>query len=73
MQNSYTFNSKLKTANINKKRVENLIKDNAGTQKQLDDVNGEIDVIKQQVRSIEIQNAPVVNELKSLDIQLRQV
>ena len=67
------LNSRLKTANINKKRVENLIKDNAGTQKQLDDVNGEIDVIKQQIRSIEIQNAPVVNELKSIDIQLRQV
>ena len=65
--------SRLKTANINKKRVENLIKDNAGTQKQLDDVNGEIDVIKQQIRSIELQNAPVVNELKSIDIQLRQV
>jgi len=67
------LNSRLKTANINKARVENLIKDNAGTQKQLDDVNGEIDVIKQQIRSIEIQNAPVVNELKSLDIQLKQV
>lgn len=67
------LNSRLKTANINKKRIENLIKDNAGTQKQLDDVNGEIDVIKQQIRSIEIQNAPVVNELKSIDVQLKQV
>lgn len=65
--------SRLKTANINKNRVENLIKDNAGTQKQLDDINGEIDVLNQQIRSVEIQNAPVVNELKSLDIQLKQV
>ncbi|MFK5983088.1 MAG: HlyD family efflux transporter periplasmic adaptor subunit, partial [Flavobacteriaceae bacterium] len=67
------LNSKLKTANINKVRVQNLIKDNAGTQKQLDDVNGEIDVLKQQIRSIEIQNAPVVNELKSIDVQLLQI
>ena len=67
------LNSRLKTANINKKRAENLIKDNAGTQKQLDDVSGEIDVIKNQIRSIEIQNAPVVNELKSIDIQLKQI
>jgi len=67
------LNSRLKTAKINKVRVENLIKDNAGTQKQLDDVNGEIDVINQQIRSIEIQNAPVVNELKSIDVQLKQV
>ncbi len=67
------LNSKLTTANINKARVQNLIKDNAGTQKQLDDVNGEIDVLKQQIRSVEIQNAPVVNELKSIDVQLLQI
>ncbi|MEY8849621.1 HlyD family secretion protein [Psychroserpens sp. XS_ASV72] len=67
------LNSKLKTANTDKTRVENLIKDNAGTQKQLDDVVGEIDVIKNQIRSVEIQNAPVVNELKSIDVQIKQV
>jgi len=67
------LNAKLKTANTNKIRIENLIKDNAGTQKQLDDVQGEIDVVKQQVKSVEIQNAPVVNELKSIDVQLKQI
>lgn len=67
------LNSKLKTANINKTRIENLIRDNAGTQKQLDDVNGEIDVIKNQIRSVEIQNAPVINELKSIDVQIKQI
>ncbi|HMQ44606.1 MAG TPA: HlyD family efflux transporter periplasmic adaptor subunit [Mariniflexile sp.] len=67
------LNAKLKTANINKNRTQNLIKDSAGTQKQLDEVLGEIDVIKQQIKSIEIQNAPVVNELKSIDVQLQQL
>lgn len=67
------LNAKLKTANTNKTRVENLIKDQAGTQKQLDDIEGEIDVIKNQIRSVEIQNAPVVNELKSIDVQLKQI
>ena len=67
------LNSRLRTANTNKTRAENLIKDNAGTQKQLDDVSGEIDVIKNQIRSVEIQNAPVVNELKSIDVQLKQI
>ena len=67
------LNAKLKTANTNKTRAENLIKDNAGTQKQLDDVTGEIDVIKNQIRSVEIQNAPVVNELKGIDVQLKQI
>lgn len=65
--------AKLKTANTNKKRTENLIRDHAGTQKQLDDILGEIDVINQQIRSVEIQNAPVVNELKSIDVQLKQI
>ena len=67
------LNAQLKTAEINKNRIENLIKDNAGTQKQLDDITGEIDIIKQRIRSVEIQNAPVVNELKSIDVQLKQV
>lgn len=67
------LNARLKTADINKKRTQNLIKDSAGTQKQLDDVSGEIDVIKQQIRSIEMQNAPVVNELKGIDVQLKQI
>lgn len=67
------LNAQLKTANTNKARTENLIKDNAGTQKQLDDVQGQIDVIKNQIRSVEIQNAPVVNELKSIDVQLKQI
>ncbi|MGZ0017341.1 HlyD family secretion protein [Yeosuana sp. AK3] len=67
------LNAQLKTVSTNKKRAENLLKDNAGTQKQLDDVTGEMNVIKSQIRSVEIQNAPVVNELKSIDIQLQQM
>lgn len=67
------LNAKLKTANTNKTRINNLIRENAATQKQLDDVTGEIDVIKSQVKSVEIQNAPVVNELKSIDVQLKQI
>lgn len=67
------LNAKLKTANTNKTRTESLIKDNAGTQKQLDGIQGEIDVITTQIRSVEIQNAPVVNELKSIDVQLKQI
>lgn len=67
------LNAKLNTAYTNKERIENLIKDEAGTQKQLDDVQGEVDVIKNQIRSVEIQNAPVVNELKSIDVQLKQI
>lgn len=65
--------AQLKTAEISKNRIENLLKENAGTQKQLDDINGKIDVLKQQIKSIEIQNASVINELYSLDIQIQQL
>ncbi|HKK11616.1 MAG TPA: hypothetical protein VJ945_02215, partial [Flavobacteriaceae bacterium] len=44
------LNAKLETAKTNRTRAENLLKDNAGTQKQLDDINGEIDVLNQQIR-----------------------
>ncbi|MFH4965408.1 HlyD family efflux transporter periplasmic adaptor subunit [Gaetbulibacter sp. M235] len=67
------LNAQLSTAKINQNRIENLIRDNAATQKQLDDVNGEINVIKQQIISIETQNAPVVNELKNIDVQIKQI
>jgi len=67
------LNAQLKTANVNKDRAENLIKDNAGTQKQLDDISGEIDIIKQRIKSVEIQNAPVVNEMKSIHVQIKQI
>jgi len=65
--------SQLKTAKVNKTRIDNLIKANAGTQKQLDDINGQIDMLRQQIRSIESQNAPIVNELKSVDVQIKQL
>jgi len=67
------LNAQLKTANITKERTKNLIQDNAGTQKQLDDITGEIEVIKQRMNSVEIQNGPVVNELKNIDVQMAQI
>ncbi len=67
------LNAQLKTANINKTRAKNLIRDNAGTQKQLDDVQGQIDVIKQQIRSVKSQNSPIINEIQSINVQIKQI
>ena len=63
----------LKVAENDQKRIENLIKDNAATPKQLDDINGHIDILKQQMKSVETQNAPIVNEVKSIEIQTQQI
>lgn len=65
--------AQLNTATISKDRIENLMKEEAATQQQLDEVNGKIDVINQQIRSIEVQNSSVINELKSIDAQLMQI
>ncbi len=65
--------AQLNTAEISKNRIENLLKSNAGTQKQLDDINGQIDVIKQQIKSVETQNAPIINEIKSINAQIKQL
>lgn len=65
--------AKLNTTQKNKVRTEKLIADNAGTQQQLDNINGELNVLNQQIRSIESQNAPIINELKAIDVQLKQI
>ncbi len=65
--------AQLATAKKNRQRIENMLKDNAATQKQLDDINGEINVINEKIVSIETQNAPIVNELNNLDIQIKQI
>lgn len=63
----------LATAKISQNRIENLVKSNAGTQKQLDDINGKVAVLNQQIKSIEIQNVSVLSELKSVNAQLNQL
>ena len=63
----------LKVAENDQQRIKNLIKENAATPKQLDDINGHIDILKQQMKSVETQNAPIVNEVKSIEIQIQQI
>lgn len=65
--------AKLSTAQLQQQRLERMLKDNAATLQQKEAVGGEIEVYKKQIRGVEIQNAPVVNELKSVDVQLKLV
>jgi len=58
---------------IEKKRIENLLKDNAATQKQLDDVNGNINVLDKQINSVITQNSTVFKESESIDVQILQI
>ncbi|MCJ7467803.1 MAG: HlyD family efflux transporter periplasmic adaptor subunit [Maribacter sp.] len=60
----------LKLAQLDQVRLENLKKENAATQKQLDDINTQVDILKQQIKSVETQNAPIINEVKSVEVQM---
>ncbi len=67
------LNAQLKTAEMERARAERLVKDNAGTQKQVDDLLGAIRVIREQIKSVESQNAPVIAEYKNTDVQIKQI
>lgn len=58
---------------VDKERVENLLKDGAATQKQLDDISGNLDLLCKQIRATAVQKESVRAELGTLDAQVRQV
>ncbi len=51
-------------------RVENLLKDSAATQKQLDDLNGKKQILNKQTTQVKIKNQSIFDELKVFDTQL---
>ena len=63
----------LKVAQNDKNRTENLLAENAATQKQLDDISGQINIINEQIKSVETQNTPIINEVKSIEVQIQQI
>lgn len=65
--------AQLKTAKTNRERIQKMLADNAATQKQLDDINGEVRVLQQKMQSVKQQNGPVISELQSTDIQIKQL
>lgn len=61
--------------NLNKDliRIQNMIRDEAATPKQLDDVTGAIEVADRQIASVKTQLAAVSDEIKALDAQIAQL
>jgi HlyD family secretion protein len=72
-----TINEQLTTANREKLRVENLLKADAATNKQLDDLNAQIDLMKKQYdalqSSLNITNRSLQSETLPLKAQLDQL
>lgn len=67
------LNTQIATAKKNKKRIKELLADKLASQKQLDDINGQISAYQKQIRSIETQNQGVVQEAKTIDAQIKEI
>jgi len=58
---------------VEKNRITKLIADKAATPKQLDDLNGTIELVDKQVASINTQNTGIAEEMEIIDRQIAQV
>ncbi len=63
----------LKTTLIEKNRIQNMFVENAATKRQVDEIIGKVNVLNEQIRSVETQNAPILNEVKSIDVQIEKI
>lgn len=63
----------LKTAQLEKNRIQNMFAENAATKRQVDEINGKVKVIEEQIKSVGTQNAPIINDLKSIDVQIEKI
>ncbi len=55
------------------KRVLNLLKDSAATQKQSDDINGKLNILNTQIQQVKTQNQSLFEELKVFDAQTKSI
>lgn len=58
---------------VDKDRIDKLFKDGAATKKQVDDINGAIDLINAQIIATNAQNARIQAEAGTIDAQIDQV
>ena len=67
------LNEELKTARIEKDRIQNMFSESAATQRQVDLALGKVNVLNQQIKSVGTQNEPIVNEVKSIGVQIDKI
>lgn len=71
-QNS-VLQEQLKTTLIEQKRIANMFSENAATKRQVDEINGKVNVLREQIKSVATQNSPIINEVQSIDIQIEKI
>lgn len=67
------LNEQLKTTLIEQKRIKNMFDESAATKRQVDEVNGKVSVLQQQIKSVATQNAPIINEVNSIEVQIEKI
>ncbi len=72
-----TIQEQINTVTVEKKRIENLVRLNAATTKQLDDVNGQLDLLYKQYdatrKNLSITSKGLQSETFPLQIQIEQI
>jgi membrane fusion protein YbhG len=63
----------LRNNRINQDRINNLFNSGAATQKQLDDINGMIDLIMKQIASANTKRNTISDQIDGVDVQIEQV
>lgn len=63
----------LKTTLIEKKRIQNMFAENAATKRQVDEMDGKVNVLNEQIKSVATQNAPIVNEVQAIEVQIEKI
>lgn len=67
------LNEQLKTAKIEQNRIVNMFNEYAATKRQVDEIEGKVNVINKQINSVQTQNAPILNEVKSIEVQIAKL
>lgn len=63
----------LKTAKLESNRIHNMFAENAATKRQVDEIDGKVKVIEEQIKSVGTQNAPIVNDVKAVEVQIEKI
>lgn len=63
----------LKTTLIEQKRIQNMFVENAATKRQVDEIIGKVNVLNEQIKSVKTQDAPIINDIKSIDVQIEKI
>lgn len=67
------FKQQLKNAKVDQSRIYKLFEAGAATKKQVDDVDGMIDLINKQIRSAHTRRQSISDQIKGVEIQVEQI